>query len=256
MPGSIVLGRENVNLLGNLFPAVVSIVAHLGLTFLTALGGNEDYTIGTAATVDGGRRGVFQDGDVLDVVRWNIADALYGETVNDVKRVVRLGDRTTTTDADLHLCIRRTFSCGDLHTWHLTSQGLRGISNRYGLQCLTVHCGYRTCQVLLLHRTVTDDDDVVQCGGIILERNVNLTLARNVNLFGLHTDVGDDDNMAASLQVDSEITVEIGYTTILGTFFDDTGADERFAGGVHYRNLCLCRDSHCKQCESKGQHKA
>ena len=62
--------------------------------------------------------------------------------------------------------------------------------------------------------------------------------------------------MAASLQIDSEITVEIGYTTILGTFFDDTGADERLAGGVHYRDLCLRRDTYCKQCKSKGQRKA
>ena len=58
--------------------------------------------------------------------------------------------------------------------------------------------------------------------------------------------------MAASLQIDSEITVEIGHTTILGAFFDHTRTDKRFACGVHNRYLSLRRNTHSKQCECQG----
>ena len=105
VPLGILVSIQYVVLLGNLLPAVVSIIAHLGLTFLTALGGYQDNTVSTTATVDSGRRGVFQYGDVLNVVSGDVADALYGESVNDVQGIVRLGDRTTTTDANLYLCV-------------------------------------------------------------------------------------------------------------------------------------------------------
>ena len=55
LPGSIVACAQHILLLGNLLPAVVSIVAYLGLTLLTALGGYQDNTISTTATIDGGR---------------------------------------------------------------------------------------------------------------------------------------------------------------------------------------------------------
>lgn len=40
----------------------------LGGTFFTALGGNEDYTVSTAGTVEGSSRGVFQDRETLDII--------------------------------------------------------------------------------------------------------------------------------------------------------------------------------------------
>ena len=121
LPCGIVACREYALLLGNLLPAVVGVVAYLGLSFLTALGGNQDNTVSTTATVDGCWWSILQYGDVLDVVGRYIADGFNGESVYDVQRVVALGDRTTTTHADLYLGIRRTFGCCYLHTYHLTS---------------------------------------------------------------------------------------------------------------------------------------
>ena len=53
LPCGIVASADDVDLLGHLLPGVVGIVADLGLAFLTALGGDEDYTISTTRTVDG-----------------------------------------------------------------------------------------------------------------------------------------------------------------------------------------------------------
>ena len=55
LPCSIVACTEHTLLLGHLLPAVVSVVAHLGLTFLTALGCYQNNTVSTTATVDGCR---------------------------------------------------------------------------------------------------------------------------------------------------------------------------------------------------------
>ena len=92
LPLGVVVNVEHVILLGNLLPAVVGVVADLYLTGLTALGGHQDNTVGTTATVDGGRRSVLQHGDVLDVVGRNVADTVNGESIDNVQRVVRLCD--------------------------------------------------------------------------------------------------------------------------------------------------------------------
>ena len=102
LPCGIVARADDIHLLGNLLPRVVGVVAHLGLAFLTALGGDEDNAVGTTRTVDGGGGCILQHGDVLDVVGRNVADSVNGESVDDVKRVVRLGDGAATTNANLH----------------------------------------------------------------------------------------------------------------------------------------------------------
>ena len=151
LPCSIVSCTEHILLLGNLFPAIISIVAHLCLAFLTALGSHQDNTVSTTATIDGGRRSVLQHGDVLNVIGRNVTDTLNGETIDNVQRLVRLGDRTTATHTNLNFSIRRTFSCCNLHTNHLTRQGLRSVGNRYCLQGIATYRGHRTGEVLPLY---------------------------------------------------------------------------------------------------------
>ena len=124
LPLSILIRTENVNLLSDVLDAVESIITNLCLTSLTAICGNEDYTVSTTRTVDGCRRSILQHCDVLDVACRNITDTVNGESVNDIKRVVALCDRTTTTHANLHLSVRRTFGCCYLHTCHFTGECL------------------------------------------------------------------------------------------------------------------------------------
>ena len=54
LPLGIFVGVENVVGLRNRLPAVVGIIAHLGLTCLTALGRYQDNAVGTTRTVDSG----------------------------------------------------------------------------------------------------------------------------------------------------------------------------------------------------------
>ena len=122
LPFCVVVGVEHVEGVCDLLPAVVSVVAHVHLTALTALCRNEDNTVSTTRTVDSSRRSVLKDGDVLDVGSGDVGDGFHWESVNDVERIVALCDRTATTHTDLHLSVRRTFSSGHLHTGHLTGE--------------------------------------------------------------------------------------------------------------------------------------
>ena len=64
---------------------------------LTLLGGDDDHTVRSAATVDGCSRGILQHGEGLDVVRVDHSQdvrhtcggvAVDGQTVDDIERVV------------------------------------------------------------------------------------------------------------------------------------------------------------------------
>ena len=187
LPCGIVASADDVDLLGHLLPGVVGIVADLGLAFLTALGGDEDYTISTTRTVDGGGGCILQDGDVLNVVGRDVADTVNGEAIDDVERVVRLGDGATSTHADLHLCIGRTLSGGDLHTRHLTREGLGSVCHGHCLQHIAVDGSYGTRKVFFLHRAVTDDHHVVQTCGLVVEHYIYIALVGNVDSLRLHT---------------------------------------------------------------------
>ena len=189
LPLCVVVWREHIHSLCYALPAIISIVAHVNLTALTALCCNEDNTVCTTATVNSGRRSVLQYCDVFDVACRNIANALNREAVDDIKRVVTLGDRTTTTHADLNLCVRRTLCGRYLHTGHLTGKCLRSRCHRHCLQGFAVYCCHRTGEVFLANRTVTDYDNVVQRGSVVLKNDVQTTLSRSVHNLSLHTNV-------------------------------------------------------------------
>ena len=106
LPLSIIIRSEQIHSLCNLLYAIVSVVANVYLTTLTALSGNEDYTISTTATIDCCRRSILQDCDVFDVGSRDVTNTIYRETIYNIKRIVALGDRTTTAHANLYFCIR------------------------------------------------------------------------------------------------------------------------------------------------------
>ena len=53
---------------------------------MTTLGSDDDNTIGTTRTIDGGRRSILQYVDAFNFRRGNIADTAHGEAINDIKR--------------------------------------------------------------------------------------------------------------------------------------------------------------------------
>ena len=110
---------------------------HLGFAGFTFLRGDDDHTVGTAATVDGRGGSILEDFDVLDVVwvdktqrvgallvgrsavAW-CAACLKGHAVDNIQRLGRRGERVGTTDDDTHAAARSTVALVDLHTGDLT----------------------------------------------------------------------------------------------------------------------------------------
>ena len=105
----VVVGVLHVGSVRRLLDLVVHVVLHLGLAVtLRTLRGNQDNTVSTAGTVDGCRSSILQHVNALNVVGRNIVDVAYLHTIHDIQRVVRLGDRTTTTDTNLSGTARTT----------------------------------------------------------------------------------------------------------------------------------------------------
>ena len=86
----IVVWRHSLYQLRYFLVAERSIEVHLGLALRTALGCNNDNTIGTTGTIDGCSGSILQYVDSLDFAWSDIADRTYREAVNDVERRVIL----------------------------------------------------------------------------------------------------------------------------------------------------------------------
>ena len=107
------------------------------LAFLTLLGCNEHYTVGTTGTIDSGSRSILQYLDALDVLRVDILDTtvLDNHTIHYIEWSTAGTDRTLTTDGDATYCTR-TLRVGDIHTGSLTLHTLQGILYRHRCQVL------------------------------------------------------------------------------------------------------------------------
>ena len=74
-----------------------SIEIHLHFAVLTLFRGDDNHTVGGAATINAGRCGIFQHLNALDVVAVKLMHACFGgHTVDDVKRVVVVKSTDTT----------------------------------------------------------------------------------------------------------------------------------------------------------------
>ena len=94
------------------------------LAGLTAFGLDEHHAVGTAATVDGRRRGVFEHlhaGDVLGVDA--VETVLAHHAVHHVERFVGVVDRARTAHANLHATAGNT-TVDHLHTAHTALEGI------------------------------------------------------------------------------------------------------------------------------------
>ena len=152
----------------------VAVVAHLGgSTLRTLLGGDDNHTVGTAATVDSGGRGILQDVHRLDVGRIDVAQLAHeGNTVEHNQRVVAGRERALATNADLHFGTRLRTGLRHHHTGHAALQSLGGVGGCNLIQFLTANVGHRTRYGLATLRTVTNHHHLVHHMAVFLQHNV------------------------------------------------------------------------------------
>ena len=95
---SELLGVEHLHLVRIRLYGHRTVEVHMYLTFLTSLGGDDDHTVGSTATVDRGRGSILQHLDTLDIITVELVHARLGRhTIYNIKRIVVV-QGTDTTD--------------------------------------------------------------------------------------------------------------------------------------------------------------
>ena len=219
-----------------------------GLAFL---GLDEDDAVGAAGAVDGGRRGVFEDFDRLDVIGVDLRPAaVERHAVENDQRLVGSRDGVVAAD-ERHGVGTFGIRSGhrDVQTGHGALQRLDEVGGRPFFQFLGAEGGDGAGDVALLLRTVAHDHDLFEQVHVFLEDDVDRAeildrvLLRHVSDKGELQDVTD-------LGRDGEGAVSLRVGTDRGPFDQHADAEERLAGGpVDDRSLDL---SHRRQ---HGQRK-
>ena len=234
----ILLGSQHLGQTVDIAPTHVAVVAHLDLTSLTLLSGHEDHTIGSSRTVDGAGCSVLQHVNTLDVGRVQVVDVTTGHTVDNVQRL-RVTIGTSTTDRHLKAVTRLARYGLDGYTRALALKSAENLSGVQLCDVFTLYLNSSTSDQLLLLDTVTYDNHFVEQSVVFLKSDVVSTLVTNLDFLSLKADVRNN-NRSTGIHVEREVTVEIGYNTVRGTFFCYTGSDDR-ALSVDYSTCNLLR---------------
>ena len=218
-----------------------TVVRYLDVARVALLCRDDDDTIGTAATIDGGGRSVFQHVEGLDVLRVDdredVGHTLHAivvdrHVVDDDQRIVAGVEGRAATDADVGLGARRTTLACDSHTGHLTYEQVLGVDHNTLVLAVWFQGGDRSSQVLLLDHAVADDDHLVErLGRVILHGDDHVVLRRHLLL--LVADVGDGQGLSG-LHAEREVTVQVGHGTIARSVDQHARADNRLAGSIFH----------------------
>ncbi len=194
---------------------------------LAGLGGDENHTVGTTGTIDGGCRGILQHvngGNVL----WCNSCQVSLNTVNQDQRRQITNKCGNTTQTDGGFCRRTTAGVDHLKTCDLTFHEFCGIADLTHVEVLGLHRGNGRGDVALTLGTITDDDDFVQKCVVFLKDHVAASLHFLID----EADVADNEYGVAVGNVQRVVTFEVGNGSVLGAFLSHRGADNRLTLGV------------------------
>lgn len=214
--------RNQRILVGHVFHTAVDVVVDRYAARFAALGRDDDYTVGTARTVNGRRESVFQHVDGLDVRCRDVRDALHRESVDNVegRAVLRDGARTAYTDADVGVGV--ALGCGHLHTGHTARHGFAHRGYRHLGQRFAVDGRYRAHYVAAFHGGIAYHHHVVQLvrafreGHFVvglrgLERHIAVVIA----------DEAHPELLGRGRDFDPELAVQVGAYTERRPFHHD-----------------------------------
>ena len=222
--------RLHLVLAGDVLEPPVYIVVYVHLALLAALGGDQHDAVGAARTVDGRRKGVFQNVDRLDFRRGDVADALHGESVDDIERRAVRRERTRTAHADADFGVGISLRGRDLHTGHAARHRLGDRGHGHLLERLGIHRGDRTHDIAAFHGGVTHDHHVVHRRRLVFEPDVDLRFAADGDALRLHTDIGDHQRLLRSVgYVERPLPVDARTRSQSRTVNDHRSSDNRFA---------------------------
>ena len=192
------------------------------LAFLALLCGDKDDTVGRAGSIDGSGGGILQNLDALDVVRVDEVDAAGRHTIHYIKRV-RIVDCSDTSDSDLRSSVRRSGSLGDEHSGGHTLEHIVNPGLGLDLEVIGGDAGDGGGDNALFLNAVTDHDRLFD--GLCVRNEGHLHVLRGRKLL---RNIADERELEDGTlrDIDLEVTVGIGHSTVRGTFLNDPGSNE------------------------------
>ena len=217
-----------------------------GMALGTLLRGDDDNAVGSTGTVDGGRGGVLEDGEGLDVFRVDggqriahAGDAVIGngQAVNDVERVVGRVQGCTATDTDRCAGARHTGTGSDDDTGALAAEEVSRGRDDTLVDLVGLDRCDGTRKVTLLDGTVTDHDDVIEILGVALEREGCRNLIGGEG-DGSIAHAADFHQCGRTGHRQDIVAVQTGRDAVARSLFENDGAHHR-AEFVDYNSLYL-----------------
>ena len=212
----------------------------------TLLRGDDDNAVGSTGTVDGGRRGILEDGEGLDVFRVDggqrvahAGDAVIGngQAVDDVQRVVGGIQGCAATDTDRSAGARHTGTRSDDDTRALAAEEVGRGRDDTLVDFVGLDGRDGTGEVTLLDGTITDDDDFVEEVGVIREGDGRGDLIGRESLRGKAHAADFHDGIRTGNHQDV-VAVQTRRDTVGRSLFENDGAHDR-AKLVDYNALDL-----------------
>ena len=221
-------GVQQIHLVVELLDSVGEIVTHLGrFALLAALGGDEHDARGAARTVDGGRGGIFQDVDRLDVVRVDENVFRCRIAVDHVKRVAAGRQRVHAAHADRDAVARGAAGLVHLHAGYLARERLSHRRRRHR-EFAGFHAGDRTREIALAHRCVTHDDHLGDLFVLLRQRDVDGRAAADLHLLRIVTEEGEREGLLGFGR-NRVFTRDAGHVADARPLDDHAGPDDRLA---------------------------
>ena len=208
------------------------------LTFLTTFCRNQDNTVGSTRTVDGGGS-VLQHRHRFDFIRIQTVHTTItvGHTIDYNQRVLTT-ERVGTTDTDCRTATTRFVRRLETDdTRHTADHGVRQVRRRRSLQLFTGDAGHGAGNGNFLLRTVTNDHDFIQTFGIFAQGNTKLGFGTNRDVLSLITDIGNLQDGIGGNPINDELTIHIGDRTQGGSLHQDIGSDNRDTRLIDYRTM-------------------
>ena len=230
--GLELLGIQHLDLMGHLLDGILSVVEDARCPFGAGIGGDEHDAVTGFRPIDGGRSGVFQDFDGLDVLRIQVADITHLQSVHQIERAGRAGIRGITAYAEMGGLTRSAGQLQHLHAGHFALDGLADIVGRLVLDVVRRDRSDGASDVALALHTVTHDHHFVQQLGIKLEDDPHRRARRSRNRCGNKADTADGQRFGSG-GLDGEIAIQPRNLAAGGSFHHHGCSDERFSARVH-----------------------
>ena len=202
---------------------------HRELALASLLGRHGDHTVRTLRTVEGGRRRILQNREVLDVVGLHVGQIVGRdlEAVEQDQRALGISERGDTADEELGIVAAGLTAalvrdkardtprqrCGEVARRHLQFLGIDRLDRGYD-------------RLLLLCRE-SRYHDIFDHTCVDGQLDLQIGLAINGHLLSDVTDIRDLQNVGLLDREPSECSVGIGHDTRRGTLDHDGGTGQR-----------------------------